>query len=77
MREIEIREFLDVSGRSPFARWFESLNPTAAARVTVALMRLGLGNFSNVEGVGNGVYEFKIDFGPGCRTISARMARGS
>lgn len=29
--------------------------------------RLGNGNFSNVEGVGSGVYEFKIDFGPGYR----------
>ena len=25
------------------------------------------GNFSNVEGVGAGVYEYKIDFGPGYR----------
>ena len=63
MCEIDIREFMDASGRSPFARWFEALNPAAAARVTVALARLGLGNFSNVEGVGSGVYELKIDFG--------------
>ncbi len=39
----------------------------AAARVTVALARLGQGNFSNVEGVGAGVYEIKIDLGPGYR----------
>ena len=25
------------------------------------------GNFSNVEGVGAGVHEFRIDFGPGYR----------
>lgn len=25
------------------------------------------GNFSNVKGVGAGVYEYRIDFGPGCR----------
>jgi len=67
VKEIEIREFLDSSGRSPFARWFEGLNAVAAARVTVALTRLGQGNFSNVEGVGSGVYELKIDFGPGYR----------
>jgi len=35
--------------------------------VTVALTRLGQGNFSNVEGVGAGVYELKMDFGPGYR----------
>jgi putative addiction module killer protein len=28
---------------------------------------LGLGNFSNVESVGKGVYECKIHFGPGYR----------
>jgi putative addiction module killer protein len=67
MAEIEIREFLDASGRSQFGRWFEVLNAVAAARVTIALARLGQGNFSNVEGVGAGVYELKIDFGPGYR----------
>lgn len=35
--------------------------------MTAALTRLGQGNFSNVEGVGAGVYEIKIDFGPGYR----------
>ena len=67
MDEIEIREFLDAFGRSPFARWFEGLNAVAAARVTVALTRLGQGNFSNVEGAGAGVFELKMDFGPGYR----------
>jgi putative addiction module killer protein len=43
------------------------LNAVAAARVTVALTRLGQGNFSNVKSVGAGVYELKIDFGPGYR----------
>jgi putative addiction module killer protein len=64
---IEIRELLDGSGHSPFARWFEGLNAVGAARVAVSLTRLGQGNFSNVEGVGGGVYEIKIDFGPGYR----------
>jgi putative addiction module killer protein len=65
--EIEIRELLDAAGGSSFARWFESLNAVAAARVTIVLARLGQANFSNVEGVGAGVYEVKIDFGPGYR----------
>ena len=67
MREIDIREFLDASGRSPFGRWFDGLNAVAAARVTIALARLSQGNFSNVEGGGSGVYELKMDFGPGYR----------
>jgi putative component of toxin-antitoxin plasmid stabilization module len=39
----------------------------AAERITIALTRLGQGNVSNVQGVGSGAYEVKIDFGPGYR----------
>jgi putative addiction module killer protein len=67
VQEIEIREYLNDSGRSVFGRWFDGLNAVAAARVAVALTRLGQGNFSNVEGVGAGVHELKMDFGPGYR----------
>jgi len=35
--------------------------------VTTAVQRLELGNFSNVKGVGSGVFEYRIDFGPGYR----------
>jgi putative addiction module killer protein len=64
---IIIREYLDASGRSIFAKWFEGLNAPAAAKVTTALVRIERGNFSNAKSVGAGVYEYKIDFGPGYR----------
>lgn len=53
---VEIREYLDPMGRAPFAEWFASLK-----------VRLELGNFSNARGVGAGLYECRIDFGPGYR----------
>jgi len=43
------------------------LVPKLRDGVTTALHRLGLGNFSNVKGVGSGVFEYRIDFGPGYR----------
>jgi putative component of toxin-antitoxin plasmid stabilization module len=61
MVDIEIREYLDPQSRSPYARWFRRLNPVAAAHVVRALYRLAQGNFSNVKGVGNGVFEQRID----------------
>jgi len=64
---IDVREYLDSSGRSPYAAWSDSLNAEAAAKVATALTRISLGNFSNVEGVGSGVFEYKLDFGPGYR----------
>src|SRR5579863_5664370 len=64
---IEVREYLDREGWSPFAGWFADLNPKAAAKVATALTRLASGNFSSVKGVGSGVFEYRIDFGPGYR----------
>jgi putative addiction module killer protein len=39
----------------------------AATAALAALYRLEIGNFSNVKGVGEGVFERRIDFGPGYR----------
>ena len=64
---IEIREYIDTLGRSPFARWFDGLNAHAAAKVATALARMEQGNLSNARGVGAGVSEYRIDFGPGYR----------
>jgi putative addiction module killer protein len=64
---IELRGYVDEQGTKPFAQWLDSLEATAAAKVTIALARLGQGNFSQVKGVGAGVFEYKIDFGPGYR----------
>jgi len=64
---IRILQYNDPNGLSPFEKWFLGLNSVAAAKVTKAIYKLELGNFSNVEGVGCGVFEQKIDFGPGYR----------
>lgn len=64
---VAVREYVNPSGKSRFGDWFNELNGIAAAKITTALYRLTQGNFSNVKGVGAGVYEYKIDFGPGYR----------
>ena len=69
---MQILEYLDAAGESPYRDWFESLNAQAAAKVTVALTRIQLGNLSNAKGVGAGVQEFRIDFGPGYRIYFGR-----
>ena len=67
MPAIRVLEYLDAQGRSPYAKWFEGLNAPAAAKVAVALYRMADGNFSSVKVVGGGVFERRIDFGPGLR----------
>jgi putative addiction module killer protein len=69
---LDLREYLAEDGGSPFADWFAGLDAVAAARVTVALARIGQGNLSNVKGVGSGVLEYRLDFGPGYRVYFGR-----
>ena len=61
---IEVKEYSYVGDRSPFADWFNDLEATAAAKVAVAVQRMGAGNLSDVKGVGGGVLERRIHWGP-------------
>ena len=69
---IEIREYIDDRGRSPFGRWFDGLDAIAATRVRTALARMEAGNLSNVRGVGSGVLEYRMHVGPGYRVYFGR-----
>jgi putative addiction module killer protein len=64
---IQVRQYVDRLGRNPFERWFEGLDEKTQARITIAMDRLERGNFSTVKGAGSGVFEMRMDFGPGYR----------
>jgi putative addiction module killer protein len=65
---IEVREYLDQNGHSPFATWSDRLNREGAAKAAAAaLARMQQGNLSKAKSVGVGVHEYRIDFGPGYR----------
>ena len=72
MAAVRVLEYVDAEVRSPYGTWFDSLNAPAAAKVAAALYQLAAGNRSNVKGVGSGVFERKIDFGPGYRIYFAK-----
>ena len=63
----EIRYYVRSDGEEPFAAWFAELESVAQAKVTRAVIRLEQGNFSTVKSIGQGVFEYRIDFGPGYR----------
>lgn len=69
---LDVREYLEEDGTSLFAEWFTALDTAAAAKITVVLARIEQGNLSNVKGVGEGVMEFRLDFGPGYRVYFGR-----
>ena len=64
---IRIEEYLRDDGASPYKAWFDKLDVQAAAKVTVATMRLGLGNTANLKSLAGGLAELRIDWGPGLR----------
>ena len=67
LKMIEFTEYIDANGKSPFAQWFDALDAVAATKIRVYTTRVELGNYSNVEPIGEGLSEIKIDFGPGYR----------
>jgi putative addiction module killer protein len=69
---LEIRYYVAAGGQQPFAEWFADLDPAARAKVTRAIARMGQGNLSNVKSVGDGVCEYRIEFGPGYRVYFGR-----
>ena len=71
MTVLEVREYLDNKGRSPFRRWFETLDPIARDQVGSRLDRLAAGNPGDVKPIGGGVSELRIHHGPGYRVYVA------
>ena len=54
--------------REPFQEWLRGLRDGAArAKIRIRLNRVKEGNFGKHRGIGEGVIELKIDFGPGYR----------
>lgn len=51
--------------------WLEGLNETTARRIRSRIDRMSLGNFGDHHGVGEGVQELRLGFGPGYRVYFA------
>jgi putative addiction module killer protein len=57
-----------------FARWLDGLRDIRArARVQVRIERLAAGNPGDVQPVGEGVSEMRIDYGPGYRVYFKKI----
>jgi putative component of toxin-antitoxin plasmid stabilization module len=68
--------YADEKGKEPFRDWLYGLRDRAAfARITVRLDRVELGNCGFCKSVGNGVFELKIDYGPGIAFTTPSAAR--
>ena len=67
---------LEIRKTEAFARWLDWLRDVRArARVQVRIERLAAGNRGDVQPVGEGVSEMRIDYGPGYRVYFKKMGR--
>ena len=70
---LEICHYQTSEGKKPFVRWLEGLTDRhARVRIDAKLSRVREGNLGDVQGVGSGVLELRIDWGPGYRVYFAR-----
>jgi len=64
------------AGEKPFVQWLAGLTDRQArVRIEARLARVAAGNFGDVEPVGEGVQELRIDWGPGYRVYFSRVGQ--
>ena len=68
---IKVDEYIRQDASNPYKQWFDGLSSQAAAKVTVAKIRMELGNTSNIKWF-DGMGEYVIDWGPGYRIYLAK-----
>lgn len=68
----KVTQYETEDGKVPFAEWFSTLHPKAAAKVTAATTRMELGNYGDHKSVGGGVWERRINFEKGYRLYFAK-----
>ncbi len=69
---LDVREYETATGRSPFREWLTTLDRAARARIQARVARFELGNLGDHKGVGAGVQEARVMFGPGYRIYFGR-----
>ena len=71
-RQIEL--YVAPDGKSTFEDWLANLKDRQArARIRIRLERPRLGNFGDCKSVGSGVFELRVDYGPGYRVYFGRQ----
>lgn len=68
-----VKFYLTQTGDSPFEDWFDELRDRRIKeKILTRIARVRVGNFGDCTGVGEGVSELRIHFGPGYRLYFAQ-----
>jgi putative addiction module killer protein len=69
---IEIRRYLTKAGRDVFGEWLAGLKDNRTrAKIVARIDRLSAGNFGDCKSLRGGLFELRIDWGPGYRIYYA------
>ena len=72
----ELRHYQTLTGEQPFVEWLQGLDDRhARTRIEARLARVAVGKLGDVEPVGEGVLELRIDWGPGYRVYFSRVGK--
>lgn len=68
---------MDLTQTAEFAKWLKHLKDIdTRARINVRLKRIALtGNLGDTKPVGDGVYELRVDYGPGYRLYYSQRGK--
>jgi|SRR5882762_3025239 len=73
---IEVRHYVAPSGKDVFDEWLTRLaDSRAQAKIATRINRLALGNFGDCKPLRGGVFELRIDWGPGYRVYYGVLGR--
>ena len=72
----EVQTYLSPDGQDPYTQWLAELaDRQARARVLVRVGRMAAGNFGDCKPIAEGVWELRIDWGPGYRVYYAQAGK--
>lgn len=72
----EVRLFQTEDERRPFQEWFDSLkDKKGIAAIDARIAKVRRGNLGDCSPVGEGVFELRIDFGPGYRLYFGQVGQ--
>jgi len=75
---IEIRHYVSRAGKDVFDDWLTGLaDARTQAKIASRINRLAAGNFGDCKSLRQGLYELRIDWGPGYRVYYAMLERVS
>jgi putative addiction module killer protein len=73
---LDLRRYTTASGQDLLGEWLKNLRDRGArARIETRLSRLALGQFGDCKPLRDGVWELRVDTGPGYRVYYAKESK--